>query len=114
MWPARFGLVRIRYRGVLALLVDLLTDEEKAARVGAVQALAYSGTEAAALLLRLKARLGDKEPEVISECFGGILELAPDSGVPFVAEFLDAEEEAIQEGALLASGARAGRRRSTF
>jgi HEAT repeat protein len=99
-----FGLVRIRYRGVLALLVDMLVEEDKAARVGAVQALTYSGTEAAALVLRLKARVGDREAEVVSECFGGILEIAPEEGVPFVAEFLQSENDAVQEGALLALG----------
>jgi HEAT repeat protein len=99
-----FGLVRIRHRGVLALLVDMLTDRDKAARAGAVQALTYSGTEAAGLLLRLKARLGDAEPEVLSECFGGILELVPETGVSFVAEFLTAADEAIREAALLALG----------
>jgi HEAT repeat protein len=99
-----FGLVRIRHRGVLALLVDMLTDQDKSARVGAVQALTYSGTEAAALLLRLKARLGDKEPEVTSECFGGILELVPEQGVSFVADFLTAADEAVREAALLALG----------
>jgi HEAT repeat protein len=99
-----FGLVRLRHRGVLALLVDMLTDPEKAARVGAVQALTYSGTEAAGLLLRLKARLGDAEPEVLSECFGGILELVPEQGVSFVAEFLTAADEAVREAALLALG----------
>jgi HEAT repeat protein len=99
-----FGLVRLRHRGALPLLVDLLADPEKTARVGAVRALAYSGTEAAGLLLRLKARLGDAEPDVISECFGGILELVPEQGVAFVAEFLNAENEALQEAALLALG----------
>jgi HEAT repeat protein len=99
-----FGLVRNRHRGVLALLVDLLADPEKGARAGAVQALAYSGTEAAALLLRLKARLGDPEPEVISECFTGLLQLVPEQAVAFVPEFLTDPDEAIQEAALLALG----------
>jgi HEAT repeat protein len=99
-----FGLVRIRSRGVLPLLVDMLADPEKGARVGAVQALAYSGTEAAALLLRLKVRLGDRDTEVIAECFTGILELMPEQGICFVAEFLTSADEAIQEAALLALG----------
>jgi hypothetical protein len=89
---------------VLSLLVDLLSDPEKSARVGAVQALTYSGTEAAGLLLRLKARMGDEEPEVVCECFSGLLTLAPREGVPFVAEFLDGNDRAIQEGAVLALG----------
>jgi HEAT repeat protein len=99
-----FALVRLRHRGVLPMLVDMLADPEKGARVGAVQALAYSGTEAAGLLLRLKARLGDPDSEVISECFSGILELTGEPGICFVAEFLTRPEESIQEAALLALG----------
>jgi HEAT repeat protein len=99
-----FGLVRIRYRGVLALLVDLLTDPEKGARAGAARALAYSGTEAAGLLLRLKARMGDAESEVVSECLNGMVELNPAEGVRFVAEFLSAPPAEVQEAALLALG----------
>ena len=99
-----FGLVRIRHRGVMASLVDMLASAEKGERAGAAQALAYSGTEAAGLLLRLKVRLGDPEPEVISECFDGILELGGVAAIPFVAEFLSSPNEAIQEAALLALG----------
>src|SRR5262249_16835358 len=99
-----FGLVRIRHRGALTVLVDMLAASEKAERVGAVRALASTGTEAGGLLLRLKARVGDKEPDVISECFTGILELISDQGIPFVAEFLSSGNEAIQQSALLALG----------
>src|SRR5262249_9340386 len=99
-----FGLVRIRYRGVLALLVDLLTDPEKGARAGAARALAESGTEAAGFLLRLKGRLGVAESEVVSECLSGIVELNPEQGVHFVAEFVAAPPAQVQEAALLALG----------
>jgi hypothetical protein len=99
-----FGLVRSRARGVLPYLVDLLNDPEKPARIGAAQALAYSETESAGLLLRLKARVGDSEPEVISECFNGLLRITPVEGVSFVAEFLRSHDTAIQEAAILALG----------
>ncbi len=99
-----FGLVRIRHRGVMPLLVDMLARDEKGERAGAAQALAYSGTDAAGLLLRLKVRVGDLEPEVISECFDGILELSGAAAIPFVAEYLSSSDEAIQEAALLALG----------
>src|SRR5262249_11165043 len=99
-----FGLVRVHARGVITYLVDLLCDPEKPARAGAAQALAYSETEAAGLLLRFKARVGDSEPEVISECFGGLLKLAPEESVPFVAEFLTSPDSAVQEAAILALG----------
>ena len=99
-----FGLVRVRSREAPVLLVDLLSDREKAARAGAAQALAYWGTETAGLLLRLKARVGDREPEVVSECLTGVLKLRPDDGVAFVAEFLASADLAVQEVAVLALG----------
>jgi hypothetical protein len=99
-----FGLVRTRHRGVLPLLVDMLVAEDKAERAGAVQALTYSGTEAALLVMRLKARLGDEESEVISECLSGILELSGEQSVAFVAEFLACGDTAVCEAALLALG----------
>jgi HEAT repeat protein len=99
-----FALVRIGHPGVLSLLVDLLTDPEKDARLAAVQALAYSATQAASFLLRLKARMGDKDPEVTSECLGALLKLDPTDAMPFVAEFLQSPDEAVQEGAVLALG----------
>ncbi|HMC63710.1 MAG TPA: HEAT repeat domain-containing protein [Gemmataceae bacterium] len=100
---AAFGLVRLNYRDVLALLVDLLADPEKVARVAAVQALAGTGSLTAVPLLRLKARVGDAEPEVTCECLTALLKLEPES-VAFVAEFLRNGDEAIQEGAALALG----------
>lgn len=99
-----FALVRLRDRGVLAHLADLLCDPEKPARLGAAEALVYSNTEAAALLLRLKCRAGDKEPEVIAECLGGLLSLQGKAAVPLVAEFVNAADPNIQEYALLALG----------
>jgi HEAT repeat protein len=107
-----FALVRLHADGAAELLVDLLADPEKAARIGAAQALAYSETDAAGLLLRFKARLGDAEPDVIAECFAGLLKLHPEEGVPFVAEFVHAADEAIQESALLSLGD--SRRREAF
>jgi HEAT repeat protein len=99
-----FSLVRTRAHGVMPYLVDLLNDPEKPARIGAAQALAYSEAAAAALLLRLKARLGDKDPEVISECFSGLMKLTPSEGVSFVGEFLHSPDLGIRESAVLALG----------
>jgi HEAT repeat protein len=99
-----FALVRIGHHGVLNLLVDLLTDTEKEPRLAAVQALAYSATQAAGFLLRLKARIGDKDPEVTSECLGALLKLDLGEAMPFVAEFLESGDEAVREGAVLALG----------
>jgi hypothetical protein len=97
------GLVRIKCPNVVNLLVDLLFDTERVARVACVQALEGSGLVAAVPLLRFKARVGDKEPEVTCECFSALLRLDPES-VAFVARFLHAGNETLQEGAALALG----------
>src|SRR4051812_37216665 len=49
-------------------LVDALTDPAKDVRAAAAVALGAVGTEAAGLILRLKVRLGDGDPDVFSEC----------------------------------------------
>jgi hypothetical protein len=66
--------------------------------------LAASGSNASLLLLRLKARLGDSVPEVTGECFLGLMQQDPKESAPFVAEFLEAENDAIVETALVALG----------
>jgi hypothetical protein len=84
--------------------VNLLADKEVPARVGAIRGIADSGDIAGALLLRLKALVGDKEDEVIGECFAGLLRLAPAPSVEFVAGFLKSASEEIRERAALALG----------
>jgi HEAT repeat protein len=98
------GLVRIDYRGVLPILVDLLNDEARTVRIAAAQSLAAHASDAALLLLRLKARLGDKSAEVVGECLGGLMRVTPQESLPFVAEFLTSGDATIAESALLALG----------
>ena len=86
---AILALVRLDYRGLLPLLVDSLTDSQKEVRIAAAQALGHHGSEPASLLLRLKARMGDKEPDVISECLSGLSACSPQENLPFVSQFLD-------------------------
>jgi HEAT repeat protein len=99
------GLVRTRYRQALEEVVALLVDEQPAARVGAVKALATNGGEAGALALRLKALTGDQDVEVITECFSGLLSARSDTAVDFVAGFADADDSEVSEAAILALGA---------
>jgi HEAT repeat protein len=100
---AAFGLVRIGHRDALSLIVDLLVDPEKVARLAAIQALESIGSLAAIPLLRLKTRVGDKEPEVTCECLTALLRREPEA-VDLVAEFLRDPDDAIREGAALALG----------
>jgi HEAT repeat protein len=98
------GLVRTNYPDVGVELVTLLADKQRDARIGAARAIAYWSTGAGALLLRFKILTGDREPEVLGECFSGLLHIEPGRSLEFVAAYLDDEEVAIAEGAALALG----------
>ena len=97
------GLVRTNYPDVGVELVTLLADPARDARIGAVRAIAYWGTQAGALLLRFKILSGDPETEVLGECLSGLLYLDRRS-LDFVAGYLDHENDALAEGAALALG----------
>ena len=88
----------------MPLLVDSLTDPEKDVRSAAAQALGCFGNEAAALLLRLKARIGDGESDVLSECLSSLLTIDHREHLPFVSEFLEPDDPARCEAAVLALG----------
>jgi hypothetical protein len=55
-------------------------------------------------LLRLKALLGDEEDDVTSECFVGMLRMAPVPSLEFVAQFLRRPLGEVRERAALALG----------
>jgi hypothetical protein len=98
------GLLRTRYPDAVTEVVPLLVDREPPARIGAVRALAGNGGEAGLLLLRLKALTGDTEAEVLGECFAGLLAASGDKAVALVAKFIDSEDGASAEAAILALG----------
>src|SRR5262245_60671998 len=99
-----FGLVRLNAHGIVLLLTDLLNDREKVARHGAAQALGALSSPAVIPLLRFKALVGDKEPEVTGECLSSLMSIDADASLPFVKRFLDSDDEAVQEGAAFALG----------
>ena len=98
------GLVRTNYPDVGVELVRLLADKEREARIGAVRAIAYWGTQAGALLLRFKVLSGDQEAEVLGECFSGLLHLEPARSLELVAGYMENEDDAVAESAALALG----------
>jgi hypothetical protein len=98
------GLARMGHPGALPECVTLLADPEVAARTGAIRAIADAGRPEGVLLLRLKALLGDREIDVIGECFGAVLSLDPADSVEFVAQFLNSKAEGLGEQAALALG----------
>jgi HEAT repeat protein len=99
------GLANSTYPHKLRELVPLLVDKEWRVRAGALRAMAVIGTEAASLLLRFKMLAGDKDPEVMSECFGAMLVLEGREGVPLVARFAESDKPEVREAAILALGA---------
>jgi hypothetical protein len=98
------GLLRTRHPNALHEVVPLLVDSEPPARIGAVRALAANGGDGGLLLLQLKALTGDTEPEVMAECFAGLLSDGSERSVTFVAQYLDSEDPALVEAAILALG----------
>jgi HEAT repeats len=98
------GLLRTRNADAMAAVVDLLVDPEPPARLGAVRALGSNGGEAGALLMRLKILTADEDPEIIGECFSALIAAAKEQAVPFVAGYMEADDEAIAEAATWALG----------
>jgi len=89
---------------LLAHLVELVGDKEKAVRVEVLRAIEQIGSPSAALLLRLKAVIGADEPEVLGACYSGILRIEGVSAVPWVAGFLQTGDDSAAEAALALAG----------
>jgi HEAT repeat protein len=86
-------------------LVDLLADREWPARVGAARAIAAVGSEAAAVVLRLKILAGDRQPDVIAECLSGLIGIDGADALPLADSIADSRDEALRDAAILAIGA---------
>jgi HEAT repeat protein len=98
------GLALMNHRGVMAEVVDLLVDPHPAARTAAARAVAVTGREEGAWLLRLKLLTGDRSPDVLAEVMTSLVKLTPHNALPFLARFLDSHDEATRESAALAIG----------
>ena len=99
------GLVRTRHPDALFEVSRLLVDKEPRVRMDAARALGSVAGDAAELLLRLKVLTGDREPDVLEECFSGILESDTERSLTFVGGYVDDENQAIAEAAVIALGA---------
>jgi hypothetical protein len=99
-----FALIQQSHPRALGELVDLLADSEKTARAGAARAIAHGGGRESALLLRLKVALGDPSPEVLGECFSGLLQLEGEEAIPRVAKYLYDPAEDLRCEAAIALG----------
>src|SRR5689334_2244981 len=98
------GLVASGYWRAIPELAALLNDSEPRARQGAARAISCGNPREAEALLRFKVLSGDAEPEVIGECFTGLLSIAPEECVPFVGAQLANGKGEIRDFAALALG----------
>lgn len=99
-----FALIQMNDSRAMSELVDLLGDREKTARAGAARAIAHAGGQTSELLLRLKISLGDPAPEVLGECFAGLMRLEPERSLPRIARFLTHAAVDVRCEAALALG----------
>ena len=98
------GLVNSGYVRAVPELAALLNDPEPGARIGAARAISCGHPREAEALLRFKALVGDEKPEVVGECFTGLLAIAPDECLPLVAAALSHDDDAVRDFAALALG----------
>ena len=84
---------------LLTHLTDALVDDDKTVRAEVARAIGRLGRREGAIVLRLRALLGDMEPEVVGACLSAILSIDLDDGIPFVTRFLDRGDDSAAEAA---------------
>jgi hypothetical protein len=90
----------------LRALVNALTEKADPVRKEAARALGQMAGDEGALVLRLKARLGDQNLEVTGQVLDSLLAIEGEGALPFVAEFLDRGGETGEEAALALGSSR--------
>jgi HEAT repeat protein len=85
-------------------LAALLLDPDAGARRTAVRVVSSLGCERSELILRMKTLAGDTEPDIIGQCFTGLLAMETRRSVPFVARFLASDNPEIAGQAAVALG----------
>ena len=85
---------------LLANLLELIADEDKAVRTEIVRAIEQVGSNSASLLLRMRALIAKDEPEVLGACYSGVLHLEGVRAISWVSRFLSRGDDAAAEAAL--------------
>jgi len=98
------ALASMNYPDVIFELITLIMDSEVQPRRSAVNALAFLARRESELVLRMKVLAGDKDSEVVGMCFSGLMEIAPDKSLDFVAAYLSSRNYAIATDAAMALG----------
>jgi HEAT repeat protein len=104
-----FALVSCRELSETALLRHLITafaDPIPSVRTAAARAIAQVGSDAASLLLRLRAQVAGDEAETLGACYSGVLSIEGSSAIGWAAGFLAKEDDAAAEAALALAATR--------
>jgi HEAT repeat protein len=91
---------------LLATLLELFVDTDKAVRIEAARAIGQVGGASATLLLRLRALLGKDEPEVLGACYSGLLAIEGQRAIAFIAGYLEDGDDTAAEAAFALSETR--------
>jgi hypothetical protein len=86
-------------------IMRLLTERSPSLRKDAALALESLGGREAALLLRIKARMGDNDPTVTGQILESLLRIEREAAVPFAVDLLRSAAPDVREEAALALGA---------
>lgn len=89
----------------LCALADALGDTETHVRMDVIRSIECMQGNDAALLLRLKARLGDSEESVMGQTLESLLRVEGEAAIPLVTDFLLNAAPAVRAEAALALGA---------
>jgi hypothetical protein len=84
---------------LLTVLLEPLTDSDKTVRMEAARAIGNVGGVSAALLMRLRALLGNDEPEVLGAVYSALLSLDGPAAIPLVAKALEEGDDTAGEAA---------------
>ena len=84
---------------LLGWFTELFADPDLTVQVNAARAVEQVGSDAAMLLLKLRAELGSGPPELLGACYGGVLRLEGPAAIPWAAKFLAAEDDTAAEAA---------------
>jgi HEAT repeat protein len=84
---------------LLTILLEPLTDADKTVRMEGARAIGGVGGVSAALTLRLRALLGNDEPEVLGAVYSALLSLEGAQAIPLVAGCLKEGNDLAAEAA---------------
>jgi hypothetical protein len=98
------ALLGCRYGDAYQEMATLLMDSDSRTRRIAMESLGGTASDRSELLIRMALLAGDPEIDIMSLGLQGLMAIAPERSLEFVAEFLDSGEPVIAEGAALAIG----------